>query len=195
MMQGISGFGEATAFVPAAFTGVRAWLVKDDGQLRSANFNHVWTDGVNTAVCLPRPTYQGCRDIHPGEPAHVPACTFTHEPLTNEKCGCGFWAYTIPEHYFADGPDGWKGTTTIIPADPWTVGLVRGYGQMRIGPKGFRSTKAVIAALLIPTEADQERVEALRDRYPQVPTFTSLSQMLALMPLTPTAHLLEGETA
>lgn len=87
-------------------------------------------------------------------------------------------------------------------------GLVRAFGRMRIGPKGFRAQSAEIIALYVPDGYDSwdprrpvvhepleaglrhaskplpaGRVAAISARYPALPIYSDLTEMLALHPL------------
>lgn len=87
-------------------------------------------------------------------------------------------------------------------------GLVRAFGRMRIGPKGFRAQSAEIIALYVPDGYDMwdprrpvvhepleaglrhasrplpaGRVAAISARYPALPIYSDLTEMLALHPL------------
>ena len=110
-------------------------------------------------------------------------------------CHCGLHGYFRGSIDFAYNPDA-------------VNGLVRASGRMRIGPKGFRAQAAEIIALYVPTNHDTweprrpvvhepleaglrhaskplpaGRVEAISARYPALPIYTDLGEMLALHPL------------
>lgn len=231
-LGGVNGFETAAPLVPQWFTGYRSWDVRcgDDGTyyLQSVTFNYKWVPGINTATCLTKPGIRdGCRDaLHPDGYAHVPEC---YEDRTcagvTLNCGCGFWNYDTPTHWFKQG--GGFGHYSIG-GRPWVSGIVHGFGRMVVGTDGFRAGKAVIAALVMPahvshasipmdipagttreeldvmraTEAAavRERVEdGLREQYPAVPFFRSVEAALAAVPLTPMAEFIatlkDGEAA
>lgn len=157
---GVDGFESAVPLVPQWFTGYRSWDVSRDDNgwfLRSVTFPYVWRDGINEAQCLARPKQRnGCQEaLHPGSPyMHTPECyeADTCAGVTLE-CGCGFWHYDSPKHWYKGGGGGgfkWITGTAPAPGRPWVSGIVHGFGRMVVGTQGFRAGKAVIAALVMP---------------------------------------------
>lgn len=116
-------------------------------------------------------------------------------------CTCGFYAYLQGSMNYADGLN--------------VAGVVEAFGLVRQGSRGFRAQKARIRALYVPPVRESSRVwdglsydkelpmsEALRradgrsrvtattrvkiaSRYPTVPMFTDLDEMLRAFPTDP----------
>ena len=101
-----------------------------------------------------------------------------------------------------------RGSIDFAHSENAVNGLVRAFGRMRIGPKGFRAQSAEIIALFVPDGYDTweprrpvvhepiaaglrhaskplpaGRVAAISDRYPALPIYSNLDEMLALHPL------------
>lgn len=107
------------------------------------------------------------------------------------ECHCGLHGY-------------FRGSIDFALDSDAVNGIVRAFGRMRIGPKGFRAQSAEVIALYVPVRntgwesrpADHEhlrvglrrsssplppgRVEAISDRYPALPIYSDLDEMLAL---------------
>jgi len=133
-----------------------------------------------------------------------------HEPPVEvdeygNGCGCGFWAYWVPQSHSLDR------NPYALPV----VGVIEGSGRTLIGPKGFRSQQARIAALHLPFRLEPDRfvyggyrrdtlteaeltvamdgahawmavIEArLEQMYPGVQIFSELPAMLAAFPADP----------
>lgn len=111
-----------------------------------------------------------------------------HQPVPDERCYCGFYAYTYPvaQTWSVDSPSG-------------VLGVIRGSGRTVIGAKGFKTQKAEILALLDPTAAREPGPAAgwIRDRlrliYPDVPLLDRVEQLLDFAPIESTAPLIGSD--
>lgn len=184
--------------------GVRAFLVDAKGRLRGVTHSDVWRPGENVATCRatgpelpPRPdggSANGGFAIPPRyldfyDPLRTAAnqrkaakkrdkrlaewkaeCTRIREEWEShglDRCDHGFWAFYAPSAQYTSA-----GTV---------YGVVEGYGEVIIGTKGFRASKARIVALSLPPSADEMRgylMSCVRRNYPDVPAYNSLAQML-----------------
>lgn len=132
---GLDGFDEAE-FVAGSVTGYRWWSLEAPdlalsparadimwrhGQLRG--MQDYWQPGLNIAICKSDRTYR----YHPDS------------TIPDENCGCGYWAYwTLQHHQVGSG-----GTLPVC-------GVIEGSGNVLIGTKGFRCSRARIVALHLP---------------------------------------------
>lgn len=82
-------------------------------------------------------------------------------------CMCGFYAYLTGHNEYH--------------TDDRATGIIEGWGEVLIGTKGFRATKARVVALWAGTFAERD---GLRQSYPGVPIFDSLTNMRAAYPTT-----------
>lgn len=99
--------------------GIRQWTLGTENNLPSlrGNYGRIWKPGVNTAEC----EYAGVlRARHPARITPYKTCT------------CGFYAFWEPEEE---------------PSVPYVLGIIEGWGQTIIGPRGFRCQYAEIRAL------------------------------------------------
>lgn len=185
--------------------GVRAFLVDSKGRLRGVTHSDVWRPGENVATCRasgpelpPRPdggSYANGGFVIPPryldfyDPLRTAAnqrkaakkrdkrlaewkaeCIRIREEWEGhglDRCDHGFWAFYAPSAQYA-------GADTVY-------GVVEGYGEVIIGTKGFRASKARIVALSLPPSADEMRgylMSCVRRNYPDVPAYNSLAQML-----------------
>lgn len=151
----LEGFGGYLLETSSVF-GVRAWSMHD-GLLYPLLFPAPipWHPGENHAVC-----FAGSGPLH-----RVPA----------EGCKCGFWAY--------------NSRGRVRPGAAALVGVIEGTGQTLVGTKGFRCENARIVAMLDPRERalfkGKELYEQLHQRYPNVPLYPTIREMLRAHPLTP----------
>jgi hypothetical protein len=130
---GLAGFDGAD-FAEGALHGYRWWTLAapplskypseaqwQPGLLRG--IKDAWQPGLNTARCLAG-----------GGAAHDSSL------VPHPECGCGFWAYwEIQYHDMNLG-------SSFLPV----AGVVRGSGQVLMGPRGFRAQKAKIVGLYLP---------------------------------------------
>lgn len=85
----------------------------------------------------------------------------------DRDCGCGFWAY-------------WRLGDQQV-AQPHIPALVKGYGKVIQGPKGFRCETAEILALVVPFflhPADGTHLALELEQVYRVPVYTSLDALL-----------------
>lgn len=169
--------------------GLRGWHIDKYGRLVGMSFRVIWTPGENVArcykefldyecdLCSARVTvsyYNFCR------------CTWKRKLRNDEhsmkECAHGFYAYHdgIMDYEYNGGPD--------------AVGVIEGWGESVLGTRGFRCSKAKIAALVIKKKSDEPRI---REIYPDVPLFSSSRKMLKRHPVDEQLHpstLLRGVT-
>lgn len=176
----------AAPFVAGCFTGrrtFRAWEDPDgDIGLWGPIYEFPWSvTDVNEAVCQRQPWSLQATPKH----SKVPAA----------GCKCGFWAYAseTPQERTYKKPAivGTEGSIFSI------EGIIFGWGTCRIGPKGFRSQKARIKALIMPDEADipdgpaPECFMRILEKYPDNSSFRWYASMEAALkdwPLTTAAE-------
>ena len=149
--RGIEGFDDKTAREGISVTGIRWWTLRPGVVLKGACAE--WVPGRNEAVCLV------------GHPHQVPA----------PECSCGFWAYWQDPIFFG----AWNGNHFSTPrfavneSDVPVCGIIDGWGRTLAGPKGFRSEKAKITALLVPPAYKEQAAAA----QPQAMIYTSMRAM------------------
>ncbi len=152
-------------FAPGFLVGVRSWRISPDGNLRGIYYNQDWKVGPNVAACLKHNSfyfYGYYGSPHMDEPPPVPP---TH---TFADCRCGFYGYFDGSNDF------------YTPG--YVTGVIRGYGEVIIGTKGFRAMKADILALHIPPVIkDPDRIV---DAYHEIPQFATFDEMVAAYPCT-----------
>lgn len=209
-MAAVEGFNAAPGppWVVYANRGFRAWKVDLDGDLTSLTQQYRWEPGLNRAGCAMGRKY-ACipdrdHDKNPNGTAkyvHTAACP-QDEPceFPTLTCSCGFYAYHSQAYWWA-GSGQVVGTTA--PGSfglglPRINGVIEGFGRCVVGDKGFRAGLAVVVGLALPltistswlqaqsltfAQATERIVEALRARYPIVPVFDSIGDMLDALPL------------
>lgn len=102
-----------------------------------------------------------------------------HEAIPDERCTCGFYAYTVP---VAD-------LRRASAVDGQVLGVIRGSGLTVIGTKGFRCARAEVLALLDPAvdAHDASYAAWLSQRlaavYPDVPLLPSREALWAFAPI------------
>ena len=114
--------------------GVRRWTVTNEGNLVSPIIEGCWEPGVNTAKCIKSRVWQPWR--HDG-PSPVDGCT------------CGIYAHH-EDMLRADSSGVW--------------GVVRGWGNVRVHPDGWRAEKAELLGIFA-TNQKQELLEKISERY------------------------------
>jgi hypothetical protein len=180
--QGFNTPEDGPQFTFEALTGMRAWMVADDGRLHSPLYReHVWAPGTNEAT----------------HPRRLSGATRQCEPCPSRDCGAGFYAYHAEDYWFAnDSGLGYHASK------PWMSGLIAGWGRVVNGPKGFRCRKACILALCLPIHQPSAweslegvvewgsweawsdfAAEQVQRNFPAVPVFDSAEAMLAHIPL------------
>lgn len=141
LSRGMNGFDGSRLIAAKGPLGYRWWTLQappvhlspgEPGVAKAWNppllrgIKDFWYPGINQATCLP-----GTLAQH--SPAEIP----------HEDCGCGYWAYwQIQEHDM--------GRRGYLPV----VGVIRGSGDVLMGPLGFRAAKAEIVALFLPFHLD-----------------------------------------
>jgi hypothetical protein len=140
MNKEFSGTQLAAGFV----RGVRAFDVDEYGRLSGPMYPAVWKPGENHAECYvddPYIMYKTAVQMVNGGKKKGDLRRFVHVTDAPKhslaSCSHGFYGYY-------DGSNDYK-TQSRISA------IVEGYGETLIGTRGFRSEKARIAALCIPT--------------------------------------------
>lgn len=99
-----------------------------------------------------------------------------------DKCDHGFWAFYEPNVEYASAAR--------------VFGIVEGYGEVVIGTKGFRASKARIVALSLPnaaSEVEDYGRSLVRRNYPDVPAYPSLVKMLAEHALSKNPEPADGD--
>ena len=151
---------DAVAVFGAAIAG-RSWHAHADGTLAGITYRHPWVRGTNAAWC----PYSGAE---PGtvvsEPDHwldgkyptswnvgrvyTPALTSTHKPGAL-GCSCGWWAY-MDQTLTTTWASGGTRASSVS-------GVVRLWGRMTRGTRGYRAQYADIQALIEPEWAGDDR--------------------------------------
>lgn len=129
--------------------GLRRWNFTSEGELYSPIIEGPWTPGVNVAKCIKSRVWQPWR--HDGS-----------APV--DGCSCGIYAHH---------EDKLQGDTTGI----W--GVIRGWGNVRVHPDGWRAEKAELLAIFSANQT-QELLEKVSQRYdvPILPTSFHRPDML-----------------
>jgi hypothetical protein len=142
---------DGVSFQITPVRGVRAFDVDSLGRLRGVVHHHIWRPGENVAKCqvdpmtraLTKRLYGGL--IHglyagtytavevPAEKPEPPAEPPKHDMA---KCACGFYG-------FLDGSADYHNPGRV-------EGVIEAYGDVHLGTRGFRATKARIIALCVP---------------------------------------------
>ena len=149
----------SVAIVGQGSTGTAGWINWDEWiaahhKLRTGLSLHgavgKWQPGENVATCK----YPDAHERSGGVPGEVP----------HEQCGCGFWAY-------------WElGVRQVQP--PTVAAVIKGYGDIIEGNKGFRCSHAKILAV-VPTAYDPTTALNLEDAGYAV--YSSLGAMLEMI--------------
>ncbi len=187
--------------------GVRVFRVDDMGRLRGVTHQDIWRPGENTAACHAPGPRMPSRPMGPVSLQNQPWYLTFDDPFHTaksqrraarkadvrmkeweeecrrirdewkghglDKCEHGFWAYYTPQGRFAS-------------ADT-VYAVVEGFGECVIGTKGFRASKARIVALSLPPTTNEMygyQLSLVQRNYPHVPTYPSLTRMLAEHPLS-----------
>jgi hypothetical protein len=105
----------------------------------------------------------------------VPIVRFSPDPKPTPKephsivgCGCGFYGYY-------DGSNDYHKPERVS-------GIVEGYGEVVIGTRGFRATKARLIALTIPESVSFPLATRVRRNYRDVPFYDSFADMITAHP-------------
>lgn len=164
-------FGKAE-FVLGSLFGERAWTVNDEGILISASYSHGndWrTDGESVAECkvwrIPAKFQpENWEDLSWDERSKLSDEWRKNHDIAD--CSHGFYAY------FSDQADGHY----YISGETYILGVVEGYGDVMVGKKGFRSSKAKVLALSVQSRGAWDlnpRIIGLLEENYEVPVFRS----------------------
>jgi len=185
-------------FAIGSIMGVRTFGIHKEGLLRGMVFKQIWRPGENQAVCMKK----GTLNVGPDTPESIVrlrkllGSAGPHVGGHMMNCDCGYYAFysDVDNYYYQHIQD---------KSDRF-AGIIEGYGITVQGPKGFKSEKGRIVALLLPdlstfpketneeylwrtkserVRIDEELVERVRKIY-NVPFFTSYEQMLSEFPLS-----------
>jgi len=152
--------------------GWRQWRIHDT-TLTGISHREPWHPGVNECICK----------VTPGQVFSNMIWDWTHnqwmlgkDPGHDfESCTCGFYARFYHDAYTER-------------YDSHISGMIEGWGDVVLGPEGFRASKAKVVALVIPRkekwlwtiEAEPQR--SIRRAY-DVPIFDTSEEMLAAFPI------------
>lgn len=181
-------------FIVACNNGFRSWELAYDHENLTAPFapsdhhftslvmKYEWTPGINRATCMASKSIVQSRTLK-GEPA---LCEFP-----TKRCQCGFYAYY--------DVDSWSSHPDMHSRFQRVHGVIEGFGHCVVGSKGFRAQSALITGLLIPDtlsiskhwlgrerSPEQGRdalVDILKAKFPTVPLYDRLDELLANSPL------------
>lgn len=149
------------------------------GQLLGMYYPQVWGEGINEAECRRKDQsfnyytsasailYPSLDDDDENGPFPLVPTGGEHMP----HCSCGFYAY-------------YDGSNDYYKPDQYGSALIRGviegFGEVLIGPRGFRCTKARLVALCVaPWHPAADLILA---HYPGVPTFSDFGLMVRAFP-------------
>lgn len=173
--------GRAAEFAAGVVTGTRSFDVDNLGRLIGVSYRSVWTPGENAAKCLKRDdSWMFQIVLGPnGTPQRVPEES-RDEPHSIVDCSHGFYGYYEGSNdYYESGR---------------VMGVVEAYGETVIGSRGFRASKARIAALHIPADIRYGTRRLIARNYPAIPTFDSFDAMVAEFPPDDAGNGLTPET-
>lgn len=177
MLSEAPGFKEF-GFAPGVLRGARSWRVigLNDldmvGSLSGMFYRQVWKVGENHALCLKT---QGA-GITMLPPHLLPPLNDQIKYDTPERghlpyCRCGFYAYYDGSNDYYQGDGRFDGLVT---------GMIEGYGEVLIGQRGFRCTKARIVALMIDPKVPAH--DYVLEKYPGIPVFHDFAMMERAFP-------------
>ena len=164
--------------------GIRKWKLTEDGILRSYSYDFQWNGTTNTAECL---------KFHKAL-QEVPTMKGMEHPVPMKECSCGFWAYYDPNGQYMStvGTD----TNALFAFE----GIVKSWGKVIAGPRGFRAQYAKIVAICVQfpvatnvysltSEKKQLRASVLRDliginHYPNLDIVAKRTELLDKYPLS-----------
>lgn len=182
--------GEFTApeFSIQPVIGARAFDVDKLGRLRGVSHPQIWTPGENEASCRVNEDTSYAILINAFTSAYFRAAGGYVTPSTAPiyystatggaaspkpphglvGCSCGFYGYY-------DGSNDYHKPERVS-------GVVEGYGEVVIGTRGFRATKARIVALTIPGDVPFGTANRVRHNYRDVPFYDSFEAMVSAYP-------------
>lgn len=139
--------------------GYRGWVLPSERDKLSSIFKRFdWSPGVNIAECR--------------QPWH----DLSDDPCPSPYCTCGFYA-----HY------------SVKDAVDYCSGLIYGSimasGTIIPGTRGFRAERARVEAVILPftfaTKYGSERIEEVRETYPDVKILSNAAKFKKEFPSTP----------
>lgn len=138
MAKPIDGFRGDSVDIPftvGSILGTRSFRISEEGKLTGVTIRDIsYQPGENTAVCAMEHTENSkCSENTEGT---GDVTTSSDNPHNMNDCEHGFWAYYDEKDYFSD-----SGTVS---------GVLEGYGEVIVGKKGFRASKARVRALVAP---------------------------------------------
>jgi hypothetical protein len=127
--------GEPVTLVPGTLRGYRQWTVSTEMTLTAIAQDYVWPSGTATASCvvINRFRKNPYRDVNIGGPHPM-------ETVPDAGCTCGFYAVHSPIDNQVVGP-------SVLCPNRQIMGVVEAWGNVQLGPRGFRAQHARIVAL------------------------------------------------
>jgi hypothetical protein len=163
-------------FAPGFVRGVRAFNITKQGILVGVVYRQWWLPGELRAACLQSGKNDKYHIVYNGGDGWDVSNDYENFPELDhsmENCRHGLYA-------FYDGSNDYHNSSTSR-----VSGVVEGYGEVMIGPRGFRASKAQIVALTLEDHVsfsgDQD--ELIRQNYSGIPLFDTFDQMIAEFPL------------
>lgn len=117
-------------------TGLRSFAVTPQGELTGVTYAGRWADGENQAKCAT--TDDTFYDWEKGSVSRHFSQVAQHQ-VASVNCSCGYYAY-------------FDGNNNEFQHGVNVEAVVEAWGKITIGEKGFRASKARIAALVIPKD-------------------------------------------
>ncbi len=152
-------FGEKR--YPNEVYGIRTWLWDDDSWALTGSQGYAWKRGPNHSRCNRSPLLHS---YHNFEHDFDPACT------------CGFYAYFL-NPFIQD----WMDMTIVTSSYSGVIGIIRGWGSVVIGSRGFRCQKAEILALYPMHLLSRRSVKRLT-KFATFPVFQDYDSMIQEFP-------------
>lgn len=161
---------DSLGLVPGVVRGTRSFRIDETGQLTGVVYTQVWSAGVNDAECRVSPHLiifyfgGGTRGETPVAPP---------EGHGMDKCRHGLYGYHEGSNdYHQPG---------------YVSAVVEGWGEVMLGTRGFRCSKARILALCVSEVrlTHKDRTLLVRDRYAGIPFFDTFEEMVTAFPPDP----------
>ena len=164
-------------FAAGSVRGARAFEVAggyNAGILTGIVYRQWWLPGEMRCTCLRRVANNEVYAIMYNEGAGVDIMDrpddFPDPDHTMDDCEHGLYA-------FYDGSNDYN-----VPGAMRIQGIIQGYGEVMIGERGFRASKARIVALSDEGRNNHDK-EAVRLNYSAIPWFDTFDEMVAAFPL------------
>jgi hypothetical protein len=143
-----------------SFRGIRSWEVTRAGAY--------WADDDCTVCQLFWNKYLlvGVSGYHWIPDENLAECRYGCS-LATPDCSCGFYAYWQMDEWLT-----WRAGHRI-------TGVIDGYGNITLGTKGFRCSKARILAMVIP---ENHKTRGLEQIYQEVRVYKDIPSMLTEFP-------------